>query len=265
MRAIAVVMILLFASIASAQPDFDTSATAHVAIVIDDLGDRWREGSQAITLPGDITIGIIPFTPYAKRLAASATQQQKEIMLHLPMEAMSDKYLGKGGLHSDMDQQQFLVTLKSSLDFLPKIRGVNNHMGSRLTQNAQKMTWLMQGLRDYGDLYFLDSRTVDSSQAMQVAQSNGLPSATRDVFLDHQRDKKFMERQWRYLQRLAKENGSAVCIAHPYAETLQFLREHLPQLEQNGIQLLRVSELIAWRQEKERRKLAWQTSTSLSR
>ena len=265
MRAISIVLIFLLTVVAHAQPDTDTNIEARIAIVIDDLGDRWHEGSQAVSLSGDITIGIIPFTPYARRLADSAAQQHKEIILHLPMEAMTDKYLGKGGLHSEMDQAQFFATLKNSLDFLPDIRGVKNHMGSRLTQDQEKMAWLMQGLRQHGDLYFLDSRTVDTSRAMQAAMNNGLQTAARDVFLDHKRDPKFMQRQWRYLQRLAKENGSAVCIAHPYQESLQFLHEHIPELQQNGIQLLRVSELIQWRQEKERRKLAWRTSTSLSR
>jgi polysaccharide deacetylase 2 family uncharacterized protein YibQ len=264
-RAIGVVLVLFSINIAAAQPLPEDSVIARIAIVIDDLGDRWREGSQAVTLPGDITIGIIPYTPYAKKLAQDAAAQQKEIILHLPMEAMTDKYLGKGGLHSHMDRQQFFTTLKQSLDYLPDIRGINNHMGSRLTQDREKMQWLMQGLYEYGGLYFLDSKTVDTSRAMQVAHDTGIPTANRDVFLDHKREVKFMQHQWRYLQRLAKENGSAVCIAHPYPESLQFLHEHLPQLKHNGIQLLRVSELIQWRQDRERRKLAWQTSISSSR
>jgi len=265
MRVFASILLCLATLLVATQSFAEVNIEARIAIVIDDLGDRWREGSQAITLPGDVTIGIIPFTPYAKRLAHSAAHYEKEIILHLPMEAMSKKYLGKGGLRSDMDAQEFYTTLQNSLNFLPDIRGVNNHMGSRLTQDAEKMAWLMRGLQQYGNLYFLDSRTVDTSQAMQVAIQTGLPTATRDVFLDHHRDQKFMQRQWRYLLRLAKENGSAVCIAHPYPESLQFLRENIPVLQQNGTQLMRVSELIQWREDKERRKLAWQTSTSLSR
>lgn len=265
MRIFAAILLCLTTAAVSTQSLAEGNIEARIAIVIDDLGDRWREGAQAISLPGDVTIGIIPFTPYAKRLAHTATQYEKEIILHLPMEAMSEKYLGKGGLRSDMDVQQFFTTLHNSLNFLPAIRGVNNHMGSRLTQDPEKMAWVMRGLQQHGNLYFLDSRTVDTSRAMQVAIQAGLPTATRDVFLDHNRDQKFMQRQWRYLQRLARENGSAVCIAHPYPESLQFLRDNIPSLKQNGIQLMRVSELIEWREDKERRKLAWQTSTSLSR
>ena len=254
-------MFLLVVAAEAQQVDSSTSDT-RIAIVIDDLGDRLHDGEQVINLPGDVTVGIIPYTPYAKRLAQFAEQQNKEVLLHLPMEAMTDKYLGKGGLDTSMDQQQFFATLKRSLSFLPNIRGVNNHMGSRLTQDPEKMNWLMSGLQQFGGLYFLDSRTIDTSQAMQVANDVGIRNATRDVFLDHDRSKSKMQKQWRYFISLAKQKGSAICIAHPYPESLAFLTEKLAGLEQSGIRLLKVSELIHWRED--RRKLAWQSSTSLS-
>jgi len=265
MRVISSLLILLVSLCVHAEPVSNTPADIRIAIVIDDLGDRWREGSQAVSLPGDITIGIIPYTPYAKRLADSATHYDKEVILHLPMEAMSGKNPGKGGLLESMSQQEFFTTLKSSLEFMPQIHGVNNHMGSLLTQNREKMRWLMQGLFEYGGLYFLDSRTVDATRAMQVAEETGVPTAKRDVFLDHRRDHAFMQKQWHHLLQLAKSQAGAICIAHPYAESLLFLQEQIPTLQAHGIQLMRVSRLIQWRQEQERRKLAWHTSTSSSR
>ena len=241
------------------------AASAVVGLIIDDLGDRLADGRRAIALPGAVTYAILPQTTYSRRLAEMAHARGKEVMLHQPMQAINGKAMGPGGMGMEMSHNALLATLEANLASVPHARGVNNHMGSRLTQDPEKMAWVMRGLQQHGNLYFLDSRTVDTSRAMQVAIQAGLPTATRDVFLDHNRDQKFMQRQWRYLQRLARENGSAVCIAHPYPESLQFLRDNIPSLKQNGIQLMRVSELIEWREDKERRKLAWQTSTSLSR
>ena len=262
MRGFSLCMMFLLVATVQAQPAEQTSAVARIAIVIDDLGDRLHDGQRVINLDGDITVGIIPYTPYAKRLAHLAEQEHKEVLLHLPMEAISEKRMGKGGLDSSMDQHEFLASLHRSLKFLPNIRGVNNHMGSRLTQDPEKMHWLMQGLREFGGLYFLDSRTIDTSQAMQVADETGLRNATRDVFLDHDRAPKTMQHQWHYFIQLAKQKGSAVCIAHPYPESVAFLTEKLASLDQAGIRLLKVSELIRWRED--RRKLAWHTSTSSS-
>ncbi len=262
MRTGMAMLVLMLAASVAAQPDSQND-TPRVAIVIDDLGDRWYDGQRSIQLNGDITIGIIPYTPYARKLAVLARKANKEILLHLPMEAMSDRYLGRGGLHSAMSQNEFLATLQKSLRFIPDIRGVSNHMGSRLTQNRERMSWLMAGLKQNGNLYFLDSRTIDTSLALKVAAQTGLEHATRDVFLDHNPKPEIMQKQWRYFLQLAKQKGSAVCIAHPYPDSLAFLEEKLATLDEAGVTLVSVSELIHWRNN--RGEPSWQTSMSSSR
>lgn len=264
-RALLLVNMLWLSLHAQAESNITASATPfapRIAIVIDDLGDRWAEGKAIINLPGAITVGIIPFTPHAIRLGALAHRNDKELMLHLPMEAIEQRYLGKAGLHSEMSQARFIETLYSGLEAIPHIRGVNNHMGSRLTQDAQRMNWLMAGLLRYGELYFVDSRTTHHSVALQQAHDVGLDSTARDVFLDHDRAPENIHKQWRYLLRVARDKGSALAIGHPYPETITFLQIVLPELEATGVKLVPVSELIAWR--KTDRRLAWQTNPSSS-
>jgi len=233
--------------------------TPRVAIIIDDLGDRLKDGRRVIDLPGQLTFGILPYTPYARKLASYATDRNKELLLHLPMEAIAKKYLGKAGLHSAMSKDEFFISLKTSLGYIQNIRGVSNHMGSHLTQDKQMMGWLMQGISQRGDLYFVDSRTIDTSRALSSAREVGLDHATRDVFLDHNRNPDKIRKQWNYFIKLANRKGSAIAIAHPYPETIHFLKEVLPELEQNNIELVPVSELIQWRHN--RGKLAWRKQT----
>ena len=232
-----------------------------LAIIIDDLGDRLSDGRKVIALNGNITVGIIPYTPYARKLARLANQQNKELMLHLPMESIDRRYLGKAGLYMDMTEQEVNASLDQSLASLENIRGINNHMGSRLTQNTQMMRWLMKDLQSRGNLYFVDSRTIDTSQAVSMAQQVGIDHATRDVFLDNDKSSQAMARQWRYFLKLANRQGSAVMIAHPYPETIAFLTQHLKTLQQD-YELISVSELIRWRHN--RSKLAWQRPASSS-
>jgi len=239
-----------------------TGPRPHIAIIIDDIGNQLHDGRQVIDLPGDITVSIIPYTPYARRLARIAHRQGREVMLHLPMESMHEQYLGRAGLDENMTEARFKQTLGEALTAIPDIRGVNNHMGSRLTQDARRMSWLMAGLLRHGDLYFVDSRTSGRSLAGNVAREFGLEHASRDVFLDDSRSLAKLQRQWQALLRLARVHGSAVAIGHPYPETIQFLQQVLPGLERAGISLVPVSGLIQWRQT--RRRLAWQTPSSLS-
>lgn len=260
-----IIGLLMFAVFTNSASTADTASLyelPRVAIIIDDLGDRLKDGRRMIDIPGQLTIGIIPYTPYAKKLADYATEQSKEILLHLPMEAIEHRYLGKAGLHSGMTKDEFFSSLKTSLNYIHNIRGVSNHMGSRLTQNSEMMAWLMQGISNQDGLYFVDSRTIDSSRALGAARDQGLQHATRDVFLDHDRHPDKIQKQWNYFIKLANTKGSAIAIAHPYPETIHFLKVALAELEQNNIQLVSVSELIRWRQN--RGTLAWQNQTSSS-
>jgi polysaccharide deacetylase 2 family uncharacterized protein YibQ len=142
-----------------------------------------------------------------------------------------------------MDQETFLATLRDNLQAVPHVIGVNNHMGSQLTQNPEAMDWLMTELKQQG-LFFIDSRTSADSLAMATAISQQLPTDERDVFLDHERTQAFISKQFDYLLKLAKRDGHALAIGHPYPETLDLLEQRLPQLQAQGIELVSISELL---------------------
>jgi len=215
-----------------------------ISIIIDDLGQQLIVGERAVALPGEITYAFLPFTSHATHLAELAHQQNKEVMIHMPMQAIGENNLGKGGLTLDMSQQHFMTTLKENLNAIPHISGINNHMGSLLTQYPGHMGWLMAALSERHDLFFVDSRTTEHTVAYQMASEYKIPSINRNVFLDNIRSEAAISRQFDRLIKLAKRNGTAVAIGHPYAETIAFLEKELPTLEQQGITLIKTSALI---------------------
>jgi len=227
-------------------------------LIIDDLGDRWDYGQRALALPEAVTYAILPGTPYGQRLARLAHADGHEVMLHQPMEALEPTSLGVGALDSRMSRDQFLRTLRANLDALPQASGINNHMGSGLTRNTEAMVWLMAELRRRGGLYFVDSRTIADSVAQRVARHEGVATIGRDVFLDHERTTAAIEKQLLRAMKLARTRGSAVAIGHPYPETLTVLEAALPRLEQFGIRLTRVSQLIETK--KQRSNPPWHVS-----
>jgi polysaccharide deacetylase 2 family uncharacterized protein YibQ len=116
-------------------------------------------------------------------------------------------------------------------------------MGSLLPQKALPMEWVMQALQKRR-LYFIDSRTTSNSVAWKTAQHYNIPSLKRDIFLDHTPTPEFIHKQFSKLLRLAKHKGYAVAIAHPYPETIQYLKQQLPLLAQQNITLVSASELV---------------------
>lgn len=214
------------------------------AIIIDDLGYSLSQSKKAANLPGAVTVAVIPHSPHAVQIANLAHSLGKEVMLHAPMSNIQGKPLDPGALTADMEQPVFLSTLKQALSAFPHISGVNNHMGSELTQQREPMQWLMTELK-YRDLFFIDSRTSPNSLAWQVAQENSIPTLKRDVFLDHDPKPSKIAEQFNVLLSLARKRGFAVAIAHPHPETLDFLEEVLPGLEGQGYRLTSISNLLS--------------------
>lgn len=215
---------------------------AQVALIIDDIGYKPSD-AKAFQLPTEVTFAILPHTPFSKRFAALAEQQQREVMLHMPMESLSGKKLGPGGITSVMYPQDIQQQLAQALLTVPNAVGVNNHMGSKLTQLTLPMTATMQYLRSQG-MYFIDSRTTRYSKAERIAREVGIATRHRHVFLDHVVKPEHIAFQFGRLLSIVQKQGQAIAIAHPYPETLKYLQRHLPELEQDGIRLVPVSDLI---------------------
>lgn len=230
-----------------------------IAIIMDDLGWRRREDLNALDLPWDIAYSILPQTPNTRFIAKKAQEKGKEILLHLPMEGYDRKdLLGPEALTVDMTSVEFAQVLKANLKDLPSAIGINNHMGSLLTQHELSMHRLMQNLQQEGDLFFINSKTSSTRLPLDIAKLYDVPSTQRDVFLDHDKHPKSIVAKFEKLVAIAKRNGSALAICHPYPDTIEALDYLLSHLPDYGVELIKVSEFMKYRTGE---KPQWQVSS----
>jgi uncharacterized protein len=214
-----------------------------IAILIDDLGYNRLGMESSLLLPTEVALAILPSTPFALQTALSAQKQKRITLLHAPMENQRELKLGPGGLYAKMTERELKDTLSKDLDSLPGIQGANNHMGSLLTTKADSMKWVMETLKGRS-LFFIDSLTSPKSVAKKTAQEYGLETVSRDVFLDNIRTEQAIDKQFSRLLKLAKRHGSALAIGHPYPETMSYLKKRLNHLEQDGVRLVKLSDLL---------------------
>lgn len=219
-----------------------TSSAARVAILIDDIGNHAHD-MTALEINGQLSYAILPYTPYAKAFSQKAENLSRDLLLHVPMEAISGNALGPGALTSEMDKLTLQQQLKTVLNDYPEVLGINNHMGSYLTQKVVPMAWTMEILRDR-ELFFIDSKTTRDSQAQNMAKLFGVANASRQVFIDNVPREKQMMFRLNQLIHIAKKSGTGIAIAHPYPETLKFLPIAIRKLNDEGIELVPVSQLI---------------------
>lgn len=218
-----------------------------VALIMDDLGNQLTAGRRVLALPGPVACSFLPHTRYAAALAEQAHQGGKDVLLHLPMASVDGRPLGPGGIGRSADQAEIHRVVQEDLASLPHVIGINNHMGSWLTQQRGLMTALMQDLHRRGGLFFVDSRTIHTTVALDCAQEVGLPALARDLFLDDDRSPASIRRQFMVWLDKAQQNGHALAIAHPYSTTLAVLEQLLPQLSRLGVNWVPLGEIVAQR------------------
>ncbi len=215
-----------------------------ISIIIDDIGYKKNEDIRALSLPGPIAYAILPHAPYTKKMVSIASKNMKEILLHQPMQATKkNKLLGPGALTLDMTKKEFIKTLEINIDNVSNIIGINNHMGSLLTRHPGHMQWLMTVIKKNNYVY-IDSLTSASSVAERIAKKNDVPFLSRDIFLDNENNKEHIKSKFLELIEIAKKQGTALAIGHPYSNTIETLSKFLEDLDMYGVKLIGVKSLI---------------------
>jgi polysaccharide deacetylase 2 family uncharacterized protein YibQ len=216
-----------------------------VAIIMDDLGRGTRNAKQLLAISQPVTFAILPIEPQAGDVAEMAHAAGREVMLHAPMEPQGYPVIDPGddALLVGESDDELRTRMASLLERVPYAAGVNNHMGSRFTEDNRAMTAVMAVLRERG-LFFVDSLTTSRSVGAVTAKHAGVAVLRRDVFLDNVAEVNAITLQIRRLAEKARRNGSAVGICHPYPQTLQALRQELPKLAGQGIEFVSVAALV---------------------
>ncbi len=220
------------------------ASAAKLAIVIDDFGYRAKEDNQILALPAAISIAILPNSPHGAEVAATAYQQGRDILIHMPMKPLSKQPLEKDTLAPSMNAEEVDRIIKNAISRVPHAKGMNNHMGSEMTSSLSGMRNVMRSLSQ-SNLFFLDSVTIGNTQALNAAKEFGVPSTKRNIFIDNHQSEEETRTQLNKAIAYARKHGSAVAIGHPHPSTVRALQKFIP-LVPSDIELVPVSSLVGY-------------------
>jgi polysaccharide deacetylase 2 family uncharacterized protein YibQ len=219
---------------------------ARLAIIMDDLGRDLASGKALVEIDVPVAFAIMPGNAKAAEVADLAHRHGREVLVHMPMEPRGFPGIDPGGdaLLVGMQREEIEERVRGFLQRVPHAIGGNNHMGSRFTENPEGMQAVLGVLKESG-MFFVDSVTSDRSVALSEARQSGVAAAGRDVFLDNEQDVERIVAEIRHLVRVARQQGEAIGICHPYPQTLEALRrEAAAALRQSGVELVPVSRLV---------------------
>lgn len=217
-----------------------------IAVVIDDMGVSPRYTEEIISLKKPLTASFLPYAPASKKQVQQAKDAGFEVMLHVPMMPHKRAALAPITLAPEMDKATIQKHLNNFIKYYEGmgITGINNHMGSEFTENAQSLGYVMEILQK-NNMFFLDSRTSSKSVVKNVAEKYDVPYIKRDVFLDNENNYEYIMGQLQQAEKTAAKNGYAVAIGHPHEQTFRALRDWVKDVEKRGFTLVHISDLLS--------------------
>lgn len=216
-----------------------------IAVIVDDMGSSLNEARELLAINIPITFSLIPGLPKVKAIAELVDSAGQEIMVHLPMEPQDypHRRLESNGLLVAQSEKEITSRTAGLLGSVPQAKGANNHMGSRFTEHEEKMLPVLKVLQGRGQ-FFIDSLTTPRSKGYAVAESLGMKSAVRNVFLDNQQDVVAIKKQLYAAAEMSRRKGGVIAICHPHAATIAALKEAMPELQRAGITFVSAGDLV---------------------
>lgn len=228
----------------NARPYIDTRNMPAVAIVIDDLGLAAEQSRRAIALDGAVTTALMTYALGLENWTGMARAHGHEILVHVPMQPINSKIdPGPKALTIGLSDAEILDRLRWGLARLDGYIGINNHMGSRFTQDRAGMSVVMAEVKSRG-LLFLDSVTIGRTVGAATAQPLHVPFAERNVFLDDEATIAGVTRQIALLEQVARKHGTAIAIGHPHPATIDVLAQWLPKAASRGVAVVPLTSVV---------------------
>jgi len=217
---------------------------AKLAIILDDWGFNRKGTEEMLSINRPLTMAVLPFRPHSQKDAKLIKEAGFEMTLHQPLEPMNPEVNpGKGAIYTTMSSEEIKEILEKNLASLPDVLGVNHHMGSKASADSHVMTEIMNVLRER-ELFYVDSSTSHKSVGFETAQEYGVPTAANYLFIDNVDEKEAVEKMLLRLAKVALKKKELVIIGHIRMNTALAIQEMIPTIEEMGVKLVYVSELV---------------------
>lgn len=222
----------------------DAINNAKIAFVFDDGGQNLMQLEKFLSLPFPITIAVLPKLPHSIDSAKKIRASKNELILHQPMQSVNENVNpGKGAITPEMSENQIISVLFENVNEIAPISGLNNHEGSAITADAEKMATVLKFASEEG-IYFLDSRTNVQTKVPYVAEQMGYSYYERNIFLDNEKTRENVLKELKKGLNIANRDGQVIMIGHIWSADFlpELLKEIYPELTKKGYKFIKVSQ-----------------------
>lgn len=217
-------------------------------IIIDDFGNNGKGTEEIMKLPFKVTIAVMPFMPSTEQDAKRAHAAGHDVIVHMPMEALSGKkhWLGPGAITTDLSDEEIQKRVHAAINNVPHAIGMNNHMGSRATVDERVMRNVLKVCKERG-LFFIDSHTNFHSIVGKVASKLQVPSLENHIFLDDVHTKAAVHKQFMLMREHLRRHDACIAIGHVGVGgkiTAEVLKDQMEKMSKENIQFKKVASVL---------------------
>lgn len=210
-----------------------------ITFVFDDGGHNLKQLQKILELPFPVSVAVLPKLAYSKECARRVRASGKQLLLHQPMETLGNNATpGEGAIMSNMSGQEARNVLLENISEIAPVAGINNHEGSKISENQFLMEAVLMELKKQ-NIFYLDSRTTSQTRAPQAALELGMEIFERDIFLDNIKTRENILKEIEKGVRIANIKGKSIMLGHVWSADIlpEILEEVVPLLMLKGYRI----------------------------
>ena len=229
---------------AYARPPEVASGTARVAIVIGGVGIDADGSSQAIALPGPVTLALAPYGSDLKTTVADARAAGHELLLQIPLEPFNYPSTDPGPhtLTVNAPAAENIDRLHWLMSRFTNYVGVVNYLGARFTGEADALTPVLAEVGHRGLLYLDDG---SSARSQAVALAGNTPVLRADMVLDADLTPAAIDEKLNQLRAIARQRGYAIATGSAFSVTIDRVAAFAKAAADRGVAIVPLSSLVA--------------------
>ncbi|HAS79473.1 MAG TPA: hypothetical protein DCR90_01020 [Fusobacteriaceae bacterium] len=216
-----------------------------LAILIDDVGMNTKNTTYFKKIDRSLSFASLPYLPKTEEATKILKDAGFEVILHMPMEGSNDilNCRTKGLIEESMTKKIIYDKFDGAIENVGEVKGFNNHMGSRFTNNSKKMRELLSYAKKK-DMFFIDSNTNSKKEGYKIAKELDIPTYYTSYFLDNSHKKEDIMKAIKVAVSLTKERKKLLVIGHYRKETAEAIYEMLDYIDNEGVELVSISEIL---------------------
>ncbi len=216
-----------------------------LSILIDDVGMNTQTADIFGEIKKPVSFATIPFLPRSSEATKKLRNYGFEVILHMPMAGSNDSLNSRteGIIMPEMTKEEVYTRFDKAIADVGEMKGFNNHMGSRFTEDAFQMKSLLKYAKNK-NMFYIDSKTTSKNKGYAIAKELGVPTYYCSKFLDNSKEVEDIKKEIKSAVKMAKDGGKLLAIGHYHKNMAVALKSMTNYIENEGVELVYLREVL---------------------